>query len=143
MGRAQGRANKYDFEKAVAEQRKDYESALPNANPDWPIDVRVFYAALAERLFDPDVTITDVRSTCGVRNHNISSRFRDNVGMSPLSFLRHHRMKFAHVLLTLQDARVTNIPLAYVAFAVGYQSHGGFSKAFKQHFGAPPSHLRA
>lgn len=64
--------------------------------------------------------------------------FRKCMGMSPLEYMTHMRMRRACELLTTEDLSV-----AEVAEACGYQDPLYFSRVFRAHFNVAPSKYRA
>jgi len=95
---------------------------------------RAVYDTLLDRLFDVGLTAQAVVEDCGIRSHNIYSRFHLFVGTPIKSFVIHHRMECAKRLL-----RHDSLPIFRVAYAVGYASAGGFSTTFKRYEGCSPS----
>ena len=63
---------------------------------------------------------------------------KEMTGVATGRFLRNIRMEQAARLLR---ERHTNV--SQVAYSVGFSSLGTFTKAFKQHFGQPPSEYAA
>ena len=66
-------------------------------------------------------------------------RFRDSFGQPPLEYLRGIRLRHAAELLR----RSPPLPIPAVARRSGFASRSQFSRAFRAHFGYPPSELRA
>jgi transcriptional regulator GlxA family with amidase domain len=67
----------------------------------------------------------------------LSELFKQQLGMTPLHYLREKRMKQAVNLLTQSDQSIQSI-----AESVGYQSLAAFSDRFAKHFGHAPSRFR-
>ena len=67
-----------------------------------------------------------------------AARFRSLVQTAPLTYLNRWRMYLAASLL--RDDRMN---VSAVTERIGYESEAAFSKAFKGHFGMPPSAYRA
>ena len=121
----------------IEHARAAYRERLPAPDPGWPADVRVFVDALHARLFDPDVRVCDVRAQNGLRDNNVSGRFRFYVGRPPRDYILHHRIELARRLLA-----TTGLPVGDVALGVGWGSPGAFSTTFKRHVGKTPSAYR-
>lgn len=64
-------------------------------------------------------------------------RFRGATGLAPGQFVRQARMERAQQLLL-----ETNMSIAQIAYALGYEDVAFFSRQFKQSFGHPPSSVR-
>jgi len=63
--------------------------------------------------------------------------FRDRVGEPPCRYVRRMRLEAAARWL-----KVGGVPVTDVAFAVGYETHEAFTRAFKARFGLPPREFR-
>lgn len=118
-------------------ERKAYRATLEEADPDWPSDVQVAIKDLNEHLFEADLRVREVRERCGLYNNNITTRFGYYVGMGMKDYIVHHRLKLGKLLL-----RRTDVPIKYVALAVGYKSPSSFSTTFKRWVGCPPGAFR-
>ncbi|GAA4878367.1 helix-turn-helix domain-containing protein [Actinomycetospora straminea] len=97
-------------------------------------------AALAAIHDDPSGpwTVARLAAHAGVSRAAFARRFREEVGTSPLSYLREHRFDLAErALVTEPDATV-----AAVARRVGYANPFSFSTAFHRHRGHAPSAVR-
>jgi LacI family transcriptional regulator len=68
----------------------------------------------------------------------LERRFLECVGRSPGEEIRRVRLEHARNLLL-----ATNMPLAQIADACGFDYLSHFSAAYKRHFGGPPSRFRA
>jgi AraC family transcriptional regulator len=82
----------------------------------------------------------DPRSLAGMAGfslHHFHRVFRGMVGESVMQYVRRHRLERAAFRL-----RYTGGDVATVAFAHGYESHEAFTRAFRAHFGMPPSVYR-
>jgi len=73
----------------------------------------------------------------GMSRSTFAARFRSLVKSTPLAYLSHWRMYLAASLL-----RNDQLTLAAITERIGYESEAAFSKAFKRHFGIPPSAYR-
>lgn len=63
--------------------------------------------------------------------------FHRRVGMTPIAFLRNHRICSAARLL-----RSTALPIAQIAQNVGFEDHPSFSRAFRRQLGVSPRQYR-
>jgi AraC family transcriptional regulator len=64
--------------------------------------------------------------------------FRGLVGETPLEL--HRRLRLERAALALCEGPTPGV--TEIAFAAGYDSHEAFTRAFRQHYGAPPSAFR-
>ena len=74
---------------------------------------------------------------CGVSQRQMERLFLREIGTSARSLYLHLRLERAERLLTYGDVSVRE-----AAIACGFSSLSQFSRAFKAHYGKPPSSLR-
>lgn len=72
----------------------------------------------------------------GFSPYHFSRVFQWGVGYSVMEYVRRRRLAFAATELG-QGRRILDIALDY-----GFETHSGFSKAFRRHFGCPPEVYR-
>ncbi|MFC4276493.1 AraC family transcriptional regulator [Achromobacter aloeverae] len=82
-------------------------------------------------------TVDSLASTAAMSRTAFANRFRDRVGVAPLSYLNQWRMTLARTALRDSDQ-----PLADIAAKVGYLSDTAFSIAFKRSTGMSPGRFR-
>lgn len=82
-------------------------------------------------------TVESLAREVGMSRPVLARRFRNLVGLPPLSYLAQFRMDFASRLLLRSDAG-----LAEIARRVGYDSEFAFNRAFKKQYGQPPGRFR-
>jgi AraC-like DNA-binding protein len=90
-----------------------------------------------ENLFDPMLNVNAVKARCGIRNHNVATRFRGSIGMGVRDYIEWLRMQAALRLLVHHDLEVFLIGLA-----VGYSYQESFCRTFHRIFGCTPSEYR-
>ena len=73
----------------------------------------------------------------GASRHHFHRVFRGTVGESVMGYVRRRRLERAAFRL-----RHAGGDVASAAFAHGYDSHEGFTRVFRAHFGLPPSAYR-
>ncbi|MCC6574694.1 MAG: methylphosphotriester-DNA--protein-cysteine methyltransferase family protein [Planctomycetes bacterium] len=81
--------------------------------------------------------VETLAATLGVTARHLRRALHDELGIAPLAFLRTQRLAVAKRLL-----RETNLTVARVAFASGFNSVRRFNAAFRQHVGHAPNTLR-
>ncbi|WP_037086800.1 AraC family transcriptional regulator [Neorhizobium vignae] len=79
-------------------------------------------------------TVDSLARLCGVSRSAFATRFRDIVGIGPISYLLRWRMALAKEALKFGTARMEEI-----AFSIGYKSASAFSTAFARAVGCSPS----
>ncbi len=116
-------------------------SELENSSlkkPKVAVSNSVLYAQKAESYIldnyhSEDLNVSEIADYVGLNRSYLSRLFHEQFGLSPMQYLVRHRMTKAKTLLS------ENIPVNIVAFSVGYGDVPTFSKAYKNHFGVPPS----
>lgn len=109
---------------------------LPAAR-ELPEDVRRVLSHIEENAFDPAMNVQRIRLDCGLRDNNVSSRFRLFVGATIRDYLETLRMDAAAILLKQSGATVLE-----VAFAVGYNNLQTFYGAFRRKHSCTPDVYR-
>jgi AraC family transcriptional activator of mtrCDE len=92
-------------------------------------------ALIHEDLGAPWTVERLAKAVCMSRSR-FARRFRDLVGVGPMTYVAEQRLQQALRLLQLQNA-----PVKVVAAAVGFRSPASFTRAFAERFGYPPSRL--
>lgn len=82
-------------------------------------------------------TVPSLAAQVGMSRSPFAARFADLVGQSPMSYLKHWRLRLAARLL-----RDQNLSLAMIAERVGYESAAAFSRVFKREFRVSPGEYR-
>jgi len=84
--------------------------------------------------YQQQITLDDLASFLGVSQYHLSRIFNEESGFSLPEYLTMVRMERAKILLS--EGRLN---ISQVAYQVGYEDSGYFSKVFKKHFGLSPS----
>jgi AraC-like DNA-binding protein len=82
-------------------------------------------------------TVKALAGHAGMSRAVFAARFKEKLGLSPISYLTRHRLTQAQDML-----RHTSLSIAQVAAKVGYESESAFNKAFKRELGSPPAAWR-
>ncbi|TDD48794.1 AraC family transcriptional regulator [Saccharopolyspora elongata] len=82
-------------------------------------------------------TVESLAQSCGLSRATFASKFKNLVGMPPLTYLTWWRMTLA-----ARELRTTDAPVAAIARRAGYTSDFAFTKAFKREFGVSPQGYR-
>ena len=93
--------------------------------------------ALIHESGSTDVSIEEIAEVCGINRSYLGKIFKKSVGKSPQEFLMNYRMVKATELLKLTD-----LSIADIGKAVGYEDQLHFSRAFKTVLGISPRHWR-
>jgi AraC-like DNA-binding protein len=108
-----------------------------SVNDDARDSVRLATTRLHERLFDPTLTVTTVREHLGLTSTAFSARFRRHHGCTPACYIRRRRVEAAKSLLQYEE-----LPIADIAFYVGYEHYRTFARVFKRVTGQSPQAFR-
>ena len=87
---------------------------------------------------DRGLTLEEVASRAALSRFHLTRSFADVFGLPPLAYHRRLRLDRAARLLRADAASATDI-----AAELGYASLSAFTRAFRQHFGVPPSQARS
>jgi AraC family transcriptional regulator len=80
---------------------------------------------------------TETLAACaGFSAYHFSHVFRWCIGYSVMEYVRNRRLAFAAAELS-SDRKIIDIAMDF-----GFETHSGFTKAFKRHFGSPPEVFR-
>lgn len=94
--------------------------------------IRLLHAA-PNRAWTLDALAREV----GVSRTVLVTRFTQNLGVAPMTYLSHWRMQLASKMLSTSDASI-----ARIAADIGYESEAAFSRTFKRCTGMSPGAWR-
>ena len=92
---------------------------------------------VTEHIDTPDLKIDNIADAMGMSRSVLYIKIKQQLGMTPIDFVRHVRIMRACELL-----KDTDEPLSSVAFAVGFSDPKYFSKVFKRETGIVPTEYR-
>ena len=124
-----------------AEAVRRYVGALPDGQHGWlaglrdPVVGRAL-TCLHERPAHAWTT-EELAREAGLSRSAFADRFAELIGMPPMRYLGGWRMQMA-----ARELRDGNLPIAKIAYEVGYESEAAFNRAFKRDFGVPPAAWR-
>ena len=113
-------------------RRQNADSGLERV-PDGLLKVRQLISEAPAR----EITLGQMAALAGMSIPNLSLRFKQVFGVSPVECLIQHRIHHAAHLLANQNLTVTE-----VGQLVGYDDPFHFSKMFKKHYGFSPRAMR-
>ena len=82
-------------------------------------------------------TLESLAGAVGMSRSAFAARFRDVLGLTPMTYLTDWRMTKAQIFLEETDRTILDI-----AGQVGYSSEAAFNRAFKRKFGRTPGSVR-
>lgn len=94
-------------------------------------------ALIHDRLAD-DLSLDELAGAAGMSPFNFSRAFKAVLGLSPLQYVIRTRIESAMVLL-----RTTRLPVAEIAWRVGYGDVSRFGQHFRRQTGTTPAAFRA
>lgn len=100
-------------------------------------DVQDLLRRIHTELFDPGLSVKTLRARCRVGDHNISCRFRQELGVTIRDYIESLRLEAARTLVEESDCAVAD-----AGRAVGYAHLQTFYGAFVRRFGCTPGALR-
>ena len=119
-----------------------YLATLPSEETGWLAGLRDPVVGRALALLHTGVaqawTAEMLSRAVGLSRSAFADRFTGLIGQPPMHYLTAWRMQVAGHKLRQETGSI-----AQIAFGVGYDSEAAFTRAFKRHFGAPPSSWRA
>ena len=92
---------------------------------------------VTEHIDTPDLKIDDIADAMGMSRSVLYTKIKQQLGMTPIDFVRHIRIMRASELL-----QQTDDTLASISFEVGFSDPKYFSKVFKKEMGIVPSEYR-
>ena len=90
-----------------------------------------------EQNLERELTISEIAKTAGYSEYHFARMFKEEMKLSVMGYVRRRKLIRASEDI-LKGDRVTD-----AAFKYGWQSHSGFTRAFKNEFGFYPALLRA
>lgn len=118
-----------------------YIESLPEATNNWLQAIKdpFLTKALAAMHDAPNQswTIHQLAEVAGMSRSSFAQRFKETVGMPPLTYLIDYRLRLAARYLRLQQNSISRI-----SELVGYASDSTFSQAFKRVYGVSPKAYR-
>ena len=119
-----------------SEDPRSHQQAIGiTQSKDWVV---VKALALMHSRLELAWTVASLATAVGVSRSTFATRFVEQVGVTPLSYLRRERMNKAAELLCDERLGIKNI-----ATSVGYDSESAFSHAFKHWSGLTPGSYRS
>jgi AraC family transcriptional regulator len=102
-----------------------------------PMQLRTTLDAIETRM-PSGIRITFLADQLGMGTHQFTRLFRQTMGFSPYRYVMHRRIERARVLL-----EKTSLPLAEIAFELGFVSQSHFTSMFRREVRTTPQSYRS
>ena len=113
----------------VTSEHMDQQN-VADTYPNW-VQLSLLYANLHAA---DGLTVEQLAVLVGMNRHYFSTAFTRHIGCSPLAYLTLIKMRKAAVALRNGDMSITEI-----SYSLSYANPYSFTRAFKRHYGTPPS----
>jgi transcriptional regulator GlxA family with amidase domain len=114
-----------------------FKAELENSTERSPQSVSSLLSYIHSNLFDPSLTVSAARESLGLKNNNVSARFRSCIGHGVKRYIEKLRIDASCRVLV-----VTEIRAYLVAVAVGYEHPETYWRAFHRRVGRTPTEYR-
>ncbi len=125
----------------LVEAVRNYASGLSEKETGWLKGVADSHIGPTLALVHSDIAKTwsvhELAKAVGLSRSALMQRFTTLIGMPPMRYVKTLRLQAARLQL-----RETQVTIAQLAHAVGYESEEAFSRAFKREYGLPPARWR-
>lgn len=139
--RAFGHTTAHHVERNFSHEiRRTYEEYRYMDGENSPLDDEIVVEAQVwiESNISAQIKITELASRMGVSRRTFDRRFSSATGTSPRNYWQRQRALLAKDLL-----ENTNLTISEIAYRVGYQDVGHFSRIFRREVSVGPSEYRA
>ena len=114
------------------------EEALPTPKSQDVLFAEQLNEAIRKNMSNPNLKMDDLGEELGLGRVQLYRKVKAITGQTPVELLRQMRLQRAYALLGN-----TTKTVAEIAFEVGFNTPGYFSKCFKEQYGKLPGALRA
>ena len=113
------------------------EEELPQPRSQDVLFAEKLKEAIHKNMSNPNLKMDDLGEELGLRRVQLYRKVKALTGLSPVELLRQMRLQQAYVLLGS-----TTKTVAEIAYEVGFNTPGYFSKCFREQYGKLPTDLR-
>lgn len=117
-----------------------YNAYIQGSSPKAPDSNLLIQEQMMEFVyehFDEALTLDDIAASGNISRSQCSKLFKQYSGMSPISFLNHHRLEVSRDML-----RSTDEPIANIALACGFSDQSYFNRLFLREYACTPLEYR-
>ncbi len=126
------RIDPLESEKNIKIELAKFADTLNEGLNDYPIKIQKMLTHIHQNIFEPTLSVEQLKIMCGYANNNVVSAFRKNVGVGPGEYIRNLKIRAASSVL--RNGYVNIYRLA----ALIHYSHEGLSRIFKECHGCTP-----
>ncbi len=90
-----------------------------------------------DQYFYQAISLAQLSVVANISTRQLSTLFRQQLGMTPQQYLTQQRMQYA-----LEQLETSTLSIQKIADQSGYSNLSSFSDRFHKHFGYPPSYFR-
>ena len=105
---------------------------------DYSADAYVDYALQYIKINYKTIKVGDIANYVGINRSYLTSLFKKKLNVTPQQYLIRHKLSEAARIL-----KSTDMSVAEIAEAVGYDDSGNFARVFKQTYGLSPQNYRS
>lgn len=127
-------ANRRRLQGILAEQTVTTAQVDTGMSPQDKAFLERCWKIIEEHLSEEDFNVTMLAMEVGMSRTSVYTKLTALTGQSPQAYLTNYRLNRAMDLLKEHTWNIGE-----VAYKVGFSTHTGFSRAFKNKFGVPPS----
>ena len=102
-----------------------------------PAELKPLFDYIETHLFEHGFRVGEMKRHCGIGDNSISTRFRRQTDLTPVGYLREHRLLAAREVLKYPEPGIT-----LVAEMLGFGSAQVLSRNFRRRFGLKPREHR-
>ena len=129
-------ANRKRVQAILSEQTATSSQIATDMSPQDKAFLERCWKIIEEHLSEEDFNVTMLSMEVGMSRTSVYTKLTALTGQSPQAYLTNYRLNRAMDLLKEHTWNIGE-----VAYKVGFSTHTGFSRAFKNKFGVPPSQV--
>ena len=114
-----------------------YENCLTNFCVNKNDTVTSRAVKYIEENFSQDITTKSIAKQFGYSSEHFCRKFKDETKLTPMNYLKIHRLENSAKLL-----KNGNLNIREIALKCGFDDSNYFTRCFKAHFGVPPTKYR-
>ena len=134
---ADSRTIRQIFDMSINESQEPTDAEVSSPRSQDTIFAETLNKAIRKNIKNPKLRMENLGEEIGLGRVQLYRKVKAITGMAPVELLRQMRLQKGYMLLT-----TTNKTVAEIAYEVGFNTPGYFSKCFKEQYGKQPTDLR-